>query len=254
MILPRFIPVLLLRDRILVKTVRFNNAKYIGDPINIVRIFNEKEVDEIVLLDINASAQNRQPNYELIEAIASECFMPMAYGGGIGTAQQARDLLSLGIEKIVINTQAIHDPSRVEAIAAAAGSQSVVVSIDVKQRLFGDYEVMTSSGRIRTKIDPATCGRRMQEHGAGELLINSIDRDGTMQGYDLELIRSVSEAVELPVIACGGAGSVEDLGNALKQGGASAAAAGSLFVFHGKYRAVLVNYPTPAQLKQAVCL
>lgn len=249
MILPRLIPVLLLRGQILVKTVRFKDAKYIGDPINVVRIFNEKEVDELVLLDIEATKQGRSPDYALIEAIASECFMPVAYGGGVTNAQQARELLSLGIEKIVVNTSAVEDPSLVEAIAAATGSSSVVVSMDIKKSWLGRYEVITRAGSKRSGMDPVKCALLMQERGAGELLVNSIDLDGTMGGYDLELVRQVTEAVTVPVVACGGAGSIEDLAAVLHEGGASAAAAGSLFVFQGKYRAVLVSYPAPDQLQ-----
>jgi cyclase len=248
MLLPRVMPVLLLRGRGLVKTTAFKKPVYLGDPVNVIRIFNDKEVDELTLVDIEATPQQRGPNFQLLREIASECFMPLGYGGGISTVDQVRQLLALGIEKVVINTRADEDPSFVTAAADQAGGQSVVVSIDVKRRLFGGYRVMTHGGRHDTGADPVEYAQRMQSLGAGELVVNSIDRDGTMQGYDLELIRRVSEAVDVPVVACGGASGVEDFGRAVASG-ASAVAAGAMFVFQGAHRGVLISFPARQTLE-----
>lgn len=247
----RVIPCLLLRDRGLVKTVKFKHPKYIGDPINAVRIFNEKEVDELIFLDTTATVEQREPPFDLVRQIATECFMPFCYGGGIRQLNQMAQLFTLGVEKVALNAYAVENPSFVGEAAAAFGSQSVVVSIDAKKNLFGKYRVHTYGGRKATKLDPVKHAAEMERMGAGELLINSVDLDGTMQGYDLGLIRSVTEAVRLPVIACGGAGSISDLAAAVKKGGAAAASAGSMFVFQGKHRAVLINFPAPEQLRQA---
>jgi cyclase len=233
----------------LVKTVKFKNPTYLGDPINIVKIFNDKEVDELIFLDITATTERKKPPFKLLSEIASECFMPLGYGGGIRSLEDIKEILSLGVEKIAINSYAVESPSFVRAAADLAGSQSIVISIDVKKSLFGKYEVMTHSGRKATGLDPLKFAVEMEKMGAGELFLNSIDRDGTMQGYDLELIRRVAEAVSIPVVACGGARTVKDLGDVVKKGGASAAAAGSMFVFHGPHRAVLINFPTPQELR-----
>ncbi|MGH9308831.1 MAG: HisA/HisF-related TIM barrel protein, partial [Vicinamibacterales bacterium] len=214
MILPRVMPVLLLRGRGLVKTSRFKDPVYLGDPVNVIRIFNDKEVDELTLLDIDATRQNRGPNLPLLREIASECFMPLGYGGGITTVDQVKQLLALGIEKVVINSRAADDPAFVTAAADQAGSQSVVVSIDVKRRLFGGLRVMTRAGTHDTGADPVAYALAMQARGAGELIVNAIDRDGTMQGYDVELVRRVASAVDIPVVACGGASGIQDLGRA----------------------------------------
>lgn len=251
MIRTRVIPCLLLRNRGLVKTVKFKDPKYLGDPINIVRIFNDKEVDELVFLDITATVENRKPPFKLISEIASECFMPLGYGGGIKDLEDIRQILSLGAEKVAINSYAVEQPTFIRAAADRFGSQSIVVSIDVKKSLFGKYEVMTHSGKKATGLDPVKFAIEMEQMGAGELLLNSIDRDGTMQGYDLDLIRRVSQVVTIPVVACGGARAVQDLVSAVHQGGASAVAAGSMFVFHGPHRAVLINFPTAAELRAA---
>lgn len=248
MVRTRVIPCLLLRNRGLVKTVKFKNSTYLGDPINIVKIFNDKEVDELIFLDITATIEQKKPPFKLLSEIASECFMPLGYGGGIRSLEDVKEILSLGVEKVAINSYAVENPSFVRAAADLAGSQSIVVSIDVKKSLFGKYEVMTHNGRKATGLDPLKFAVEMEKMGAGELFLNSIDRDGTMQGYDLELIRRVAEAVSIPVVACGGARSVKDLGDVVKKGGASAAAAGSMFVFHGPHRAVLINFPTPQEL------
>lgn len=248
MVRTRVIPCLLLRNRGLVKTVKFKNSTYLGDPINIVKIFNDKEVDELIFLDITATIEQKKPPFKLLSEIASECFMPLGYGGGIRSLEDVKEILSLGVEKVAINSYAVENPSFVRAAADLAGSQSIVVSIDVKKSLFRKYEVMTHNGRKATGLDPLKFAVEMEKMGAGELFLNSIDRDGTMQGYDLELIRRVAEAVSIPVVACGGARTVKDLGDVVKKGGASAAAAGSMFVFHGPHRAVLINFPTPQEL------
>jgi cyclase len=248
---PRVIPCLLLKNQGLVKTLRFKNPKYLGDPINIVKIFNDKEVDELVFLDIAATVEGREPPYALLEDIASEAFMPLGYGGGIRTLDQIRTILGLGVEKAVINTSAFENPGLVSEAAGIVGSQSVVVSIDVKKGFWGRYEVCTRGGRKSTGLDPVAFAGEMERLGAGELVVNSIDRDGTMKGYDLDLIRAVTDRVNIPVVACGGAGSVADLARAVKEGRASAAGAGSMFVFHGPHRAVLISYPRDEELKKA---
>lgn len=243
MLATRIIPCLLLSGLGLVKTVKFQDPKYVGDPRNAVKIFNEKEVDELVILDIKATLEGTRPRFELIREIVSEAFMPVAYGGGIRSVEDARSMLQLGVEKVVMNTAAVENPSLVRLAAKEFGSQSVVVCMDVRRSRSGRYELYTHGGRKNAKLDPVAFAHRMEESGAGEIMVNSIDRDGTMAGYDLELIRSVTGAVRLPVIACGGAGNLEDLRCAVSKGGASAVAAGSLFVFHGKHKAVLINYP-----------
>lgn len=246
--IPRVIPCLLLHDGGLVKTRQFASPRYVGDPINAVRIYNEKEVDELVFLDITATKEGRPPGFELVAAIASECFMPFCVGGGIRQLSQIESLLRLGVEKVAINTIAAEKPDFVEAAARRFGSQSIVVSIDVKRALFGAYSVYSRGGTKNVNVKPETYARRMQELGAGEVLLTSIDRDGTAKGYDLELTGSVTAAVTIPVVACGGAGSMDDLAAVTKEAGASAAAAGSLFVYHGRHRAVLISFPARAEL------
>jgi cyclase len=249
MLRTRVIPCLLLQNLGLVKTVRFKDPKYLGDPINVVKIFNDKEVDELVFLDITATVEKKRPPFELLGKITSECFMPLCYGGGVRSLDDMKTLFTLGLEKVAVNTYAVESPAFIEAAADLFGNQSVIVSIDVKKNLSGRYEVFTHGGRKGTGLDPVRFAVEMEQHGVGELLLNSIDRDGTMQGYDLELIRRVSGAVSIPVVACGGAGKVQDLADAVKKGGASAAAAGSLFVFQGPHRAVLISYPSPQELQ-----
>jgi cyclase len=248
MLKTRVIPALLLRGAGLVKTTAFKNPVYVGDPINAIRIFNEKEVDELVLLDIAASRTGRGPAFSTIESIASECFMPVAYGGGITTIEQVRRILGLGVEKVVINAAALADPQLVRAAADEFGSQAIVVSMDVKRKLLGRYEVYGDSGTRSTGHEPVAYARRMADLGAGEILLTAIDRDGTMKGYDIELVSKVASAVGIPVIASGGAGTIADFGAASKQGGAAAVAAGAMFVFHGPHRAVLITYPSHAEL------
>ncbi len=250
MLRTRIIPCLLLRNQGLVKTVRFKDPKYVGDPINAVKIFNEKEVDELIFLDITATADGRRPSFKVLSEISSECFMPLAYGGGIRTIDDIQRIFALGVEKAVVNSRAAEDPRFIREAADAFGSQSVVVSMDVKRNFFGRYEVLSHGGRRSTRRDPVGYARQMEEMGAGEIFLNSIDLDGTMKGYDIELIRSVSGAVGIPVIACGGAGKIEDFASAVKNGGASAVSAGSMFVFQGKHRAVLISYPEYRELER----
>ena len=239
----RVIPCLLLRGHGLVKTRKFKDPVYIGDPVNAVRIFSEKEVDELVVLDIDASREGREPNYELIAEIAGECFMPVAYGGGITTLAQARRLIRCGVEKVVINSASAGSTQVFRDIADVFGSQALVGSIDAKKTLIGGHRVWIKSGSVDTGLKPQDHAVALAQAGAGEILLNSIDCDGQMQGFDLALIQKVARAVAVPVVACGGAGSTTHLRQALTEGGASAVAAGSMFVFHGKHRAVLINYP-----------
>ena len=251
MIRPRVIPCLLLKNEGLVKTVKFKDPKYLGDPINIVRIFNDKEVDELVFLDITATVENRRPNFDLLGKITSECFMPLGYGGGIREMEDVKKLLSIGVEKLVFNTSAVENPSLIRAAADHAGSQAVVISMDVKKTLFGKDEIFTRAGRKSTGLDPVKFAVDMEKQGAGEIFVNSIDRDGTMQGYDLDLVRRVADSVTVPVVACGGAGNIGHLAEAVKAG-ASAAAAGSMFVFQGPLRGVLISYPAQDELKRVM--
>lgn len=247
---PRVMPCLLLRNKGLVKTVKFKNARYIGDPINAVRIFNAKQADELVFLDINATNERRKLPLDLIEKIADEAFMPFTIGGGIRTIEDIRLALSRGAEKVAINSYAVEQPRFISRAADEFGSSTVVVSIDVKKKLFGGYEVFTHGGSKSTRLNPVEFAVQMEKMGAGELLVNAIDRDGTMEGYDLELTRQIATAVTVPVVACGGAGRLEDFAAATRDAYASAVAAGSLFVYHGRRRAVLINFPTGEELQE----
>lgn len=248
----RVIPILLLKGSGLYKTVKFNNPKYIGDPINAVKIFNDKEVDELCFLDITATLEKREPNFKVISEIASECFMPLSYGGGIRTMEHAQQLFKIGVEKVIINSGSYHDPNLIKTITTHFGNQSVIGCMDVKKSFFGKTEVYISSGKKNTGKDPFVFAQELQQMGAGELMVNSIDRDGTLQGYDIELINRISEKVDIPVIACGGASGVNDIARVLKRGKASAAGAGSIFVFHGKHKAVLINYPKRQEILDAL--
>lgn len=248
MLSTRVIPTLLLRNNGLVKGTQFKNHRYIGDPINAVKIFNEKEVDELVFLDISATANQCEPNYLLIQDIASEAFMPFGYGGGISTTQQIEKLFKLGVEKVIINQAAFHTPHLVNEASRIAGSQSIVVSMDVRKSLLGAYEVYTHNATQRTQQKPVEYARRMQDLGAGELLLCSVNQEGTGMGYDLKLLESVCHAVDIPVVASGGAGKLQDMLDAVHIGRASAVAAGNFFVFHGKLKAVLMTYPTYTEL------
>lgn len=251
MLRTRVIPCLLLADEVLVKTVRFDRPDYIGDPVNTVRIFNELEVDELIFLDILATRDNREAPYALIETIAAECFMPFAYGGGVRSVEEMRRLFKLGVEKVSLNTHAFLNPRLVPQAADRFGGQSVIVSIDVRRGWRG-YEVVVAGGRRRTGVDPVVYAEKVQEQGAGEILLTSIDRDGMMGGYDVDLIHRVAGAVNIPVIACGGAGHVQHFGEAVKQGGAAAVAAGSLLVYQGKGLGVLVSFPDREELEAAL--
>jgi cyclase len=247
---PRVIPALLLLNRGLIKTVKFKDPKYLGDPINIVRIFNDKEVDELVFLDITATNEKRRPAFDLLANIASECFMPLAYGGGIHSIDDVKTLFKLGIEKIVLNSAAVEQPELITQSAEIGGNQAVVISIDVRKNMLGRYEVFTHSGQKKTGLDLLKYVTELEKKGAGEIFLNSIDRDGTMNGYDIPLIKNITQAVSIPVIACGGARDTGDFAEAIKSGGASAVAAGSMFVFQGKHRAVLITYPTRAEIEK----
>lgn len=242
----RIIPVLLLVNDGFYKTVKFKDAQYIGDPINTVKIFNEKCADEAVVLDITATKDKKAINFKKITEIAGEAFMPMAYGGGIKTFEEAVRVFNAGYEKVVLNSSASETPALIGEIAKAYGSQSVVVSIDAGTNLFGKYRVYTHSGSKNTGKLPAEYAKAAEQEGAGEILINSIDRDGTWEGYDIGLIRSVSEVVTVPVIACGGASGMDDFKKAIVEGGASAVAAGSLFVYQKKGKGVLISFPSQA--------
>lgn len=245
---PRVIPCLLLRNNGLVKTVKFSNPTYLGDPRNILKIFNDKEADELALLDISATIEKRAPRMDLLREVASECFMPLGYGGGVRRAREVEEIIGIGIEKVIINSAAVETPGLVEESAKAVGSQSIVASLDVRKgRFTRRYEVFTQGGRKATGMDPVTCAKRMEDAGAGEILLTSVDRDGTMSGYDLDLIGMVARAVRVPLIACGGARNVADLSAAVKAG-SSAAGAGSMFVFQGRHRAVLISFPIPKDL------
>ncbi len=248
MLRTRVIPSLLVHKEGLVKTVKFRDPTYLGDPINTVKIFNEKEVDELLILDIDATPRQHSPNYSFIEQIAGECFMPLSYGGGITGIEEIKTILRIGVEKVVLNSVVIADPLLLKSAVDQTGSQSIVVSIDVKKSFTGKYRVYSHGGRVKTKWEPVSYAVRLQELGAGEILLNSIDRDGTMKGYDIELVSKISNAIDIPLIACGGAGNLADFSEAVYKGGASAVSAGSLFVFHGKHRAVLINFPTQEAL------
>jgi len=248
----RIIPCLLLRGRGFVKTRRFKDPVYLGDCFNTVRLFNEKEADELLVLDIDATPAGRPPDFALLHDLAGECFMPVAYGGGVRALEDMRRLFKAGFEKVSVNTAAMVDPGLVQAAAREFGSQSVIVAIDYRRRMLGRCEVYVRGGRQGTGMDPLAVARRAADMGAGEIILNSIDRDGTMAGYDLEVLRQVTDAVSVPVVASGGAGSLRDFHEAIHRGGASAAAAGSFFVFVGKRRGVLITYPGRGELAREV--
>lgn len=244
MLRPRIIPSLLIQDNGLVKTVNFKNPKYVGDPINAVRIFNEKEVDELAIFDIDATVKGLEPNYSLIERIANQSRMPLCYGGGVRTVEQAQKIFGLGIEKIALSSAVLQNPQLITQISERVGSQSVIVVLDVKKKLFGGYEVYTHNGKKSTGINPFKFAEEAQKLGAGEIIINSIDQDGVMKGYDMGLIDKVREKISLPLTVLGGAGSLSDIKQVIDKHGIIGVAAGSLFVFKGVYKAVLINYPS----------
>jgi len=231
----------------LVKTVNFKDAKYVGDPINAVKIFNEKEVDELIVLDIDASVEGRGPNFQLISSLAVECRMPLCYGGGIATVQEAKTIISLGVEKVALSSSAIKSCDIIAQIGQAVGTQSVVVVLDVKKTSLDDYEIFIHNGKKATGIKVKEFVRRLDKMGVGEIVINSIERDGRMDGYDFGLIDMVREATELPMTILGGVGSISDIKSAITRYQVIGAAAGSFFVFKGKYRAVLISYPNAAE-------
>jgi imidazole glycerol-phosphate synthase subunit HisF len=247
MLRPRIIPCLLIHNGGLVKTVQFGNPKYIGDPLNAVRIFNEKQVDELMVVDIDASRHGKAPNEAVIAQLAAECRMPLCYGGGVKTVEQVERLITLGVEKVAVSSAAVNDPHLIARAAERVGSQSLVVVIDVKNSgILRRPEVVILNGTKRTGEEPAAFARKMQEVGAGEIVLNSVDRDGMMSGYDLDLVARVRAAVSTPITVLGGAGSLDDLGDLVRRYPVIGAAAGSFFVFKGKYRAVLINYPDHA--------
>ena len=245
----RVIPVLLIHKGGLVKSVKFKDYKYVGDPINAVKIFNEKEADEIAIIDIQASSEGRAPDLEMINEVVSEAFMPLAYGGGISTVDQVKQIFFKGVEKVILNKVAHSNPDVISASARLFGSQSIVVSMDVKKITLRGYRIFTDNGKVDANVKPVEFAKKMESLGAGEIIINSIDRDGTYKGYDTELISLVAKAVSIPVIALGGAGSIDDFVSA-KQSGASAVAAGSMFVFKRPHQAVLISYPSQTELSQ----
>jgi cyclase len=243
---------LLLKDDGLVKTVNFKNPKYVGDPINTVRIFNEKEVDELIFLDIEATPKNREPNYKLLAEIANECFMPLAYGGGIKTFEQAQKIYNIGIEKIAINSALHFNLDLATQISDVYGSQAVIGVIDVKKNLFGKYQVVSASARNKHKYSISDWVKKLEDAGVGEILITSVDNEGTWQGLDIELIKQVTSISKVPVIAHGGAGNMGDLVQGIKAGGANAIAMGSMVVYQKKDFGVLINFPDQEKLNQII--
>jgi cyclase len=252
MLRPRITPCLLIHEGGLVKTTRFKDPKYVGDPINAVKIFNEKEADELIVLDIDATVHGAEPNFRLIAQFAAECRMPLCYGGGVRTAAQAKRIIGLGVEKVAISSAALANPDLVTEIAEGVGRQSVVVVLDVKSRTFGGYEIYTHNGTKGTGKSPVEVAAIMAQAGAGEIVINSIDHDGVMKGYDLKLAKAIRDAVRVPLTVLGGAGSLDDIAKLLGTCGVVGAAAGSLFVFKGAYRAVLISYPSAQQRDEVI--
>ena len=250
MLRSRIIPCLLIQNKGLVKTVNFKDPKYVGDPINAVKIFNEKEVDELIVLDIDATKENRGPNLKMIKSLANECRMPFCYGGGITTVEQARKIISLGAEKVALSYSALNNISLCQEIGSIIGNQSVVVVIDVKRKkLFGGYDIYTHNGTKKSKWKLDELVAKLEEICIGEIVINSIDNDGTMQGYDTNLIESIREKCSMPITVLGGAGCLDDIKKLISKFKIIGAAAGSLFVFKGKYRAVLISYPNREERK-----
>lgn len=253
MLRPRIIPCLLVKDKGLTKTVKFGPGKYVGDPINAVKIFNEKEVDELIVLDIDATSKETGPDFSLIQKLAAECRMPLCYGGGVKTVEQAKAIISLGVEKVALSAALVDTPTLATRIADEIGSQSVVAVLDVKKKLFGArYETYTHNAKKATGKDPVEFARLLESLGVGEIVINSIDNDGEMKGYDLALAKKVREATTVPLTILGGGGSLKDIGSLISNFGIIGACAGSLFVFKGVYKAVLINYPTPQEKDELI--
>jgi len=253
MLRPRIIPCLLIQDGGLVKTVKFKDPKYVGDPINAVKIFNEKEADELIVIDIDATVNNVEPNYQQIAKLAAECRMPLCYGGGIRTAEQAKRIIALGVEKVAISSAALENPGLITQIAEEIGSQSVVVVLDHKSRLLSkSSDVWTHNGTRNTKRSVLDVALEVEKLGAGEIVINSIDNDGRMKGYDVDLALKLREAVHIPITVLGGGGSLEDMRSVVAACGVVGVAAGSFFVFKGSYRAVLISYPSAQQKDELI--
>ncbi len=247
---PRIIPVLLIDDRDLIKTINFKKPTYLGDPVNALKIFNRKGIDEMAVLDISASKKGLEPDFELLTDMASEAFMPLSYGGGIKTLDQVRKLLAIGYEKVVLNTSLVEDEQLVKDAVALAGSQSVVASIDAKV-VNGQYKCVICDGTKVIDMSPVELAKYAEELGVGEIFLNSIDRDGMMEGYDIDLVNQVVNAVDIPVTACGGAGGISDLKDVIENGHAHAAAGGSMFVYYGRLKAVLITAPHEEELTDA---
>ncbi len=250
MLIPRVIPSLLLIEESFVKTTKFRSPVYLGDPINVINLFNRFEVDEIALMDIRATLNNSGPNFALIEQLASECWVPLTYGGGLTSIEQLETLFKIGVEKAILNSALVKDLRFLKDASNRFGAQAIVAAIDVKRRFWGRYDVFIESGRTALRITPIERAKQLEEWGAGEIFLNTIHKDGTMKGYDLELIRAVSEAVNIPVIACGGASSRQDIPKPIFESHASAVSAGSIFVFKGQERGVCINFPERKQLEQ----
>lgn len=252
MLQKRVIPALLLRDDSLVKTVKFDKAEYIGDPVNTVRIFNELEVDELIFLDITATNQNRKPNMHILREIADECFMPLGYGGGLNNFHVVQSVFEIGFEKVILNSVMHSQPEFVSQIADHYGNQAVVASIDVKKNIWGQYEVWSHSGKRNTKKNPINWAKELEQLGVGEILLTSIDRDGTWSGYDVQLTRKIAETVNIPVIANGGAGNLDHIKEVVNEGKASSVALGSMLLYQQKNMGVLVNFPNKSELTKAL--
>lgn len=250
MLQTRIIPCLLLKDNSLVKTVNFKKPAYIGDPVNTARIFNELEVDELLLLDIAATNNNNKPDFKILAELANECFMPLAYGGGINNFEVAKKIFQIGIEKIVINSIAFSKPTFITELAEHFGNQSIIASIDVKKNIFGKYQVYSNSGTKKHKIDPVAWAQKLEQLGAGEILLTAIHQEGTWKGFDIDIIEKISNAVNIPVISNGGSASIDDIGKAVRLGGASAVSLGSMVVYQSKGMGVLVNFPEKQKLKK----
>jgi len=252
MLATRVIPALQLYNNSLIKTVKFKDHQYIGDPVNTVRIFNEMEVDELLFLDIKATREKREPSFDILRKIADECFMPLSYGGGIKTLLQAQQIFNIGIEKVVINSSAYHDEELIPGISEVFGSQSIILSIDVKKNILGKYELYSTNGTVRIKKDPIEWAQSMEMQGVGEILVTSMDRDGTWAGYDIKFTKQIAESVKIPVIINGGAGTVDHMIEAKDTCDISAVAAGSMFVYQKKDMGVLINYPSRKELENVI--
>lgn len=252
MLKTRILPVLLLHGNDLVKGVQFKNHRYIGDPINTINIFNEKNVDELIFLDISRTINELPPNFKIIKDIADEAFMPFCYGGGITSINEIEEILKIGVEKVLINTAAHLKPNFIKEASSLAGAQSIIVSIDVKKKIFGGYDIFIKNGTIKIKVDLVDYVRKLEDLGAGELVITSIDREGTGKGYDLELLQLVTNKVDIPVVAMGGAKNINDFYEVKNSINVSGLAAGNMFLFHGKHKAVLLSYPKYSELKNLI--